>query len=493
MTKLVKDCPDNESPFPSSRRHRCPHTPPPAVIPLGSDSGPACLLSEYGEKFVSHGNTAVRISKHVPEELQPPEGPISNTTTFRSDYVPHRLTPRAPKPVQVCSPPAVEMALQTTYMQDFTQHPTQRNIVSKTEQHWSPPAKMDTRSVYNEEYRPWSLLKQKPFKTKDNLTISTEKFSALSTAQDDYCPKPGAVARHSFKPVPVLKESPPFEGDTTHRLSYVSHPPQRRAPRQKIVYEPNSVPLEAVSTHRHDYRGLRGERPRSCKARITWDGHRMPFEEVSEFQDKYREWKQPPCVRQRCTASYSPPEGEMELVSTAHGDFKGTRASPARSARPPIKAWSKGAPFEARSAMKEDYRAWESAERSCSAKPPHVRQSPDRFSATTTFRAHYTPKTASRAASFKPEAARLTPRHMETDTVYRCTYSEHKIQPCPASHAQPPGFHYTGKGRGGHLLYRPTAAPEKGVARPATAGSAKPKVSAATRPVKSAIFSPCKS
>lgn len=415
---------------------------------------------------------------------------MANTTTFRADYVPHKVTMRPAKATVVYLEPTEAMELKSTYMQDFVSHPVHKNIVSKTVTYNAPTAKMDTQSVYQEVYRCWGVVRPDPFRASDNLTLSQDKFDATTTCQDDFCPKSGGPVRESFKPTQQVQESQPFDGTTSYRLAFVSHPLQQRPPRKKVPYEPNAAPFNGVSIHRQDFRGLRGEVAKSTKIKSTWEASATPFEGVSEYQERYQAWPvQPPF--QRKSDGHCLPGGAMELISTAHGDFAGQQGPPAVSARPPIQAWCKGKPFDACSTMKTDYRAWEAERRGRTVRAEQTSPPSGPFESSTTSRREYTRKSVPRAPSYKPAQRPMSPRTMADDTVYRASYVNREHRRCPASFADPPGFEYKALGSGGHVLFRTaSAAGEQGAVRPSTATAARamPSHAAKTRAVRSATL-----
>lgn len=303
----------------------------------------------------------------------------------------------------------------------------------------------------------------------DNLKMNKGKFEGTTTFRADFCPKGPAEARESFKPTPEARETLPFEGATNYKTQYVSHPVQTRQPREKPTYRPTSAPFNGVSTHRQDYRGLPAEAAKPIRAKVAWESSTATFEGISEFQDKYKAWPMVPRHRHKAK-EYCPPEGDMEFLTTAHAHYLGNNdCQRPLSARPAIQAWVMDRePFQARSTMKEDYRAWESVQRPPMVHTDELEKPKGNFENTTTFRSAYTPKTTSRTTSFKPSQ-----KPMEEEAT--CTPKE--ITPCPAQNGSPPGFEYNSTEAGGHRLYRTISVEATGLTRQASATSEKPTYS----------------
>lgn len=310
-----------------------------------------------------------------------------------------------------------------------------------------------------------------------------------STSRADYCQKTESSRRKSFKPEHKLMESLPFEGKSVYHQMYVRHPVQSIPPKPKSPYKPSITPFQDISIHRQDYKGDRSSAVQSCKVKASWQPRSTPFEGKSECQDKFQAWPVRHVTSIRKAGAYSPPEGDMELTSTAHMDFRGARGCPATTARPSVKAWSKAEHFEARSTTQDHFRVWEGAKRGKSLKPVTTRLPLSAFADTSTFRAEFTPKKGENVTSFKPVQRLQSPCTMDCNTVYRSTFRKHEVQPCPACFNHGPEGHILCLGKNGHILH-PCAnlLPEepKVITRPSTADIPKSCRSTNIRPVKSA-------
>lgn len=338
-------------------------------------------------------------------------------------------------------------------------------------------------------YRAWKPQPQTSYKKADNLKVNNGTLDMTTTSRADYCQKTESSRRKSFKPEQKLTESLPFDGKSVYEQMYVQHPVQSIRSKPKTPYKPSSAPFQAISIHRQDYKGDRSSAVQSCKVKATWEPRLTPFEGKSECQDKFQAWPVRCVTSIRKGGDYSPPEGDMELTSTAHMDFRGAPGSSATTARPSMKAWSKGEPFEARSTTQDHFRAWEGAKRGKSLKPVSTRPPLSAFEGTTTFRAEFTPKKGENMKSFKPVQRLQSPCTMECDTIYRSTFRKHEVEPCPASFSHRSEGQVLCLGRNGYILYPCTKIPPeeaKVITRPSTADVYKSCRTTNTRPVRSA-------
>ncbi|XP_010886132.3 stabilizer of axonemal microtubules 1 isoform X2 [Esox lucius] len=408
------------------------------------------MLSEYQEKYPAHCTTVFRAAKKMKNEYQPPEGKISNMTTFKSDYVAHEVNQRPPKVVKAFVPPEGRMRHTSSYARDYPIHSAQeKNTKTMSKEYRPPTAKMVAQSEYKEEFRAWRNQKVQPYRTCDNLKLSNGKFEGTTTFQDDYGNKGLAEARKSFKPLPDLRETLSFDGATNYHTQYVPHPVQPRQPREKVVHRPSSAPLNGVSTYKHDYRGLPTEPVKPFRAKVAWERSPAVFSGISEFRDQYKAWPLQP------KHQANPPQGAMV----------GPCQLRPSSAHPPVESWTKiGEPLRSISTMKEDYRAWDLVPAPPAVYADVLEQPKGAFARTATFRSAYTPpKTSRHAVCFKP--AQTTGE----DPVDHSTNATKEIPFCPARGGCHPGFEYSSTGAGGHRLYRSISVRETGPSQLATA------------------------
>uniref|UniRef100_UPI003AACA7DD stabilizer of axonemal microtubules 2-like n=1 Tax=Centroberyx gerrardi TaxID=166262 RepID=UPI003AACA7DD len=445
------------------RRHLCSlraHTEEPCV------QVPARTATLPREKLREHRYTAPKNSKTYKDERQQLEGNNADVTTFKSDNVTHKLMQNPPKVPKPYVPPEGHMRCTSTYAQDNPIQAVEKHIACKVEEYHPPTAKMVFQSVYKDDFRAWNAHKLQPYRLCDNLKVNEGKFEMTTTSKDAYCHKNPVKVTDNFKPVPQMRESLPFDSITNYRSQYVTHPVQPRKPREKPLYHPNSAPLSRVFTSHQDYKGLPTEPVKSFKPKVAWERNPAAFDGTSEFGDKFKTWPLGPKFHHKAE-EYSPPQVRMLFLSTTHGDYTAQECQRPKSARPPVQAWMKDKePFQARSTMKEDYKAWGTVRRSPIVHKEELERPKEAFEYTTTSRSEYTPKTAQRAVSCKPTPKPLSPKPMlDETTVYRSSYTAKEIPRCPVRNGPPPGFEYNSVGVDGHRLYR-TISAETGTTRP---------------------------
>nr|XP_006629831.2 PREDICTED: stabilizer of axonemal microtubules 1 [Lepisosteus oculatus] len=429
--------------------HRCPHLP---TELFSSDT--ASFLTEYNEKFCPYGFSAVRQPHRAKDELQIHTGKMENTTTFRADYVRHKLSKAPTKTVKEYIQPEGDMMLDTTYSRAYISHPTQYPVPAVKPAMYRPSsANMDVIPTYKDDYRAWEIPKQEVIRTASNLKLCSAKFSNTTAFQDDYGARLPVKSEKSYKPVQEVKEPMPFDDLTNYKVEYVCHAVQPRLRTEKKAYKPQNAPFDGLTTHKRDYKGLIGAQTRPVKPKLAWQNTAPHFEASTEFQDKYKLWPVQPS-QPRKSVKHTPPEGAMDTISTTHADFVGHQVQPPRPARPPVQEWKKGEPFDAQSTMKEDYRPWEIKKRSPIVQVGEIEKPAGPFESTTTFQAHYVPHTLARATNYKLMPTMLQSQPFNADTTYSTSYTAKEIRVCPASFPVPPGFEHEETDPLGHKLYR---------------------------------------
>ncbi|KAI4900148.1 hypothetical protein NFI96_023865, partial [Prochilodus magdalenae] len=385
------------------------------------------LLTEYQENFLPRCTSGTCAAIKPQDEWKPLEGKMENTTMFRCDYVPHKVTRQPPEVPKLYVPPDGTLMLTSTYSADYHEHPVQKHLVAKQTREYCPPAtKMVAMSRYKEEFKPWHQERRQPFKTKDNLVVSQDKFVTTTAFKDDFCPKTYTSPRKNFRPTPQIKETLPFDGTTNYKLHYVSHPVQSKQPRKKEKYRPPSASFDGTSTHKQDYKGLPTEVPKPVKPKQAWKSSCASFQATTEFCDQYKPWSRQPKQSHK-RENYNPPLGDMTFLSTTHADYVAHQYHPVQRARPPIIAWEKEKePFQGKSVMKEDYKEWDT-----------VYQISSRYRRKSNTCMPFW-------STSRPEPV------MKNSTT---SYTGKPLELCPASFAEPPGFEYTCDAAG-HRLYR---------------------------------------
>lgn len=96
------------------RRHRCPHR------PANRGTYGPCTLSEYANKYKAHPMSPVQSCKPAAQAVKS-DGPISDKTTHRLDYVPHPLEKPHVHQQASYKQPEGDIDATTMYQKDYTE------------------------------------------------------------------------------------------------------------------------------------------------------------------------------------------------------------------------------------------------------------------------------------------------------------------------------------------------------------------------------------
>lgn len=267
-----------------------------------------------------------------------------------------------------------------------------------------------------------------------------EKFGNATTFQDDFVPR-SLVPRESFKPSNVAKLSDaPFDGVTSNKLHYIPHPVNVRLVKAPHEYKPNDQPFQDFTTHRHDYQGLPGQMPKSCKPEHITVSYDVPFQSSTEFQDRFQAWAAFP-LRQQKTSEYMSPTEEMDLTTTTGTTFIKHHIQPFVASRPLTRPTRSSVPFQGNTTMKEDFKAWKTQRQEMIRKPTEIHKADGKMEDMSTFKAHFIQHQLQPSNSCKPLTAPLrSEAPLEDETMYRTEFTPKKISTCPATFESVPGF-----------------------------------------------------
>ncbi|XP_051522260.1 stabilizer of axonemal microtubules 2 [Myxocyprinus asiaticus] len=435
----------------SCGRHRCPHQPT-ALYTKGSQNN---VLTEYTEKYPAYkGHTRPKSLK--PQQLyKTHQDPMDGTTTFRTDYIPYKVT-RRPERLQVeYKPKPGEIDLGTTYKQDFNLYEVQPFVPSRPKERvHTMNVKLDTVPTYKEDFRQWEISRRELSKPDMTYHPPAAKFGNSTTFQDDFVHK-GLVPRESYKPLNVAKLSDaPFENMTSNKISYVPHPVDARYVKPPEEYKPSGHPFQDLTTHRQDYQGLPGQLPKSCKPEQLKVVSNIPFQSNTEFRDHFQQW--PVSLPQvHKSMEYTSPTAHMDLTTTSHTDYIKHQVQPFVAAKPfSIPTKSSGS-FQGNTTMRDDFQPWVAQRQGMIRKQEEIRRSSGKMEDLTTFKAHFIQHELQPTLSFKPHNARLwTDAPLENETMYRTEFTAKRISMCPASFESPPGFVFDNCDDRGHRFFR---------------------------------------
>ncbi|XP_020006874.2 stabilizer of axonemal microtubules 1 [Castor canadensis] len=379
---------------------------------------------------------------------------MEGLTTSRRDFGLHKVVPVKLHQHDKFIPREENMELLTTYRQDYNPYPVCRvDPIKPRDSKYPCGDKMESLPTYKADYLPWNQPRREPLRPPHNYRPASNKFDNRTTHQDDYSMK-GLVNTMSCKPPAMPKLcNIPLEDLTNYKMSYVTHPLEKRFVHEADKFRPCEIPFESLTTHKESYRGLIGEPAKSLKPLSRPPGLDIPFFNTTEFRDKYQAWPTPQ-VFSRAPITYAPPEEKMDFLTTVQAHYTYPKGSPAQSCRPvlPIK---KSCLFEGSTTTKDDYKQWDSM---CTepVKPvPQLNFPAEPLDCLTTTQAHYVPHPPSNTKSCKPPWS--GPRGnipVEAQTTYSISFTPKEMRRCPASYPEPPGYIFEEVDPLGHRIYR---------------------------------------
>ncbi|XP_010875391.1 stabilizer of axonemal microtubules 2 [Esox lucius] len=435
----------------SCGRHRCPHQP----TALYGKASETCVLTEYTEKFPAYGGHSPPQSLKPLAVNQGDMGRMEGTTTFKTDFVPYKVTRRPGRQQAEYEPSPGDIDLGTTYSLDFSPYEVQPFAPSRPrERVQATGAKLDTVPTYKEDFRQWGVCKRELKKPELTFHPPDGRFVGHTTFQDDFLPR-GLVPRESFKPpvIPAVSDIP-FNGVTSNQLTYVPHLLEARYVKPPEPYKPSSQPLQDLTTNRRDYQGLPGQLAQSCKPDPVKMASDVPFQSSTEFKERFLEWPVALPLLHKSLDYVSPTE-HMDMTTTSGADYIPHNIQPFISAKPFNRSTKSTAPFQGRSTMRDDFQPWVAKRQGIVKKPEEMQRASGRMDDLTTFKAHYTPHQLKPTVSFKPANAPLrTQAPMEGGTMYSTEFTPKRISICPASYESPPGFAFEKSDDRGHKFYR---------------------------------------
>ncbi|CAH2274104.1 stabilizer of axonemal microtubules 2 [Pelobates cultripes] len=436
-------------------RHRCPHNP----TMIFEKSGKPCVLTEYVEKYPQYDQVLPPKSMKPKEELQENRGRMEGVSTFKSDYLPYDVLNRPRRHQEVYKPKPGHMDHGTTYKRDFNTYEIQPVAPVRPVERRQNIGKFDGNPTYKDDFKAWDIQKRELAKQDNAYQPPKEKFGNLTTFQDDYFQKE-LIPRESYRPPNVSRRiNIPFDGLTSHRISYIPYKLEPKLVRDREEYKPSSQPFDDLTTHRLNYKGALGELTKSFKPEHGKVGSSARFEGSSEFKDSFQPWLIPSRYIHKVD-EYIPPNAHMESDTTTHRDYVQHQLSYVAPARPVSHGRRSSAPFQGNTTMKDDFKAWEAQRQGIIKREHQLPNASGKFDGLTTFRAHYQPHEISLTENYKPYMAVRNYVPFEGETMYHSEYTAKKNEICPAVYPSPPGYVFETVDSRGHKMYRKTLTPE---------------------------------
>ncbi|NXJ82296.1 SAXO1 protein, partial [Trogon melanurus] len=443
--------------FLSCRSHRCPHLP---TNPYDR-SEKTCMLSEYMEKYPLYPITVPREPFDPRKAYEMVQIPMEGISTTKKDFVAHEVLPRKPKLPEKAIKSGESMDLTSTYKQDYNPYPiSQAPPCLPCVTRHIPNAKMDTRTTYEDDYVLWSEPKAEMIRPNDRFCPSEEKFNYKTVVQDDYLYR-GPVTTQSCKPLSLVQKTKvPCENITNYRVNYVPHPLKKRYVHKKEKYKASEVPFDGLTTHKLSYKALASQPAKPANPyhpKLLYD---LPFDSTTEFQEKFQPWPQPPIFPKK-TVVYLPPVEKMDLHTTTQIHYKHPNGKPAKMCRSSAQLAKSTEPVNNCSTMKEDYKPWLCEKEKPIIHAPELTFPTKPMDCLTTFQTHYVPHPLTVTKNCKPSWS--GPKHdtqLDAKTIYTTSYTPKCIVRCLASYKTPPGYVFDGVNADGHNLYLPASKSE---------------------------------
>uniref|UniRef100_A0A8B9GLU7 Stabilizer of axonemal microtubules 1 n=1 Tax=Amazona collaria TaxID=241587 RepID=A0A8B9GLU7_9PSIT len=436
-----------------ARCHRCPHLP---SRPYDKTEKP-CMLSEYKEQYPLHPITAREGSFKPKAVYKVADIRMEGTSTTKRDYVAQEVSPRKLIPPQKHVKSDETMDCTTTYKQDYNSYPiSQVPPCLPCETKHIPNVKMNTRTTYEDDYVLWNEQKTGLIRPDNRFHPSEEKFDHRTIFQDDYLYR-GPVATQNFKPTNQVQKTKAPEYITNYRLNYVPHPPEKHYVHKKEKYKANDVPFDGLTTHKVSYKGIPGQPAKlskPCQSKCLSD---IPFSSTTEFQEKYQAWPRASIFTKK-PAVYLPPLEKMDLQTTTKIHYKHPNGKPAKMCQPVAQEPKSTGPFNGSSTMKEDYKPWLCKRLKPIIHAPELTFSAKPMDCLTTFQTHYVPYQPTVTKSYKP--AQSGPKDqtpLQAKTVYTTSYTPKPFVRCLASYKHPPGYVFEETSADGHNFYLPAS------------------------------------
>ncbi|KAM9367330.1 stabilizer of axonemal microtubules 1-like [Phaethornis superciliosus] len=440
---------DSQSDFSilNSACHQCPHL---LTRPYDKSDKPR-MLSEYRDQYPLHPNTAPRDPLKPNDSIKMEDVPMESITTTKRDYPAHEVLPKEAKPPAEYVKSEKRTDLTSTYKQHYNAYSISQVHPCLPPVRPIPKDKMETRTTYKDDYVPRNEPRTEIIRPNNRFCPPEEKFNHKSVVQDEYRYR-GPVATESCKPLNLdQKSKAPFQEMTDYKATYVPHLLEKRYAHKYEEYKASEVPFDGLTTHKISYKGLLGQpaKPvKPCQRKLP----DTPISSSTEFREKYQAWPYLPVFTKKPDV-YLPPSEKMDLHTTSEIDYKNLNGKPATICRPFDKLNKSTGPLNSSSTMKEDYKPWLCKKQEPIIPTPQMTFSDKPMDCLTTFQANYVPHPSSVTRSCKPAwfPQQCTP--LDGTTTYATTYTPKGTVRCLASYKHPPGYVFETTDADGHKLF----------------------------------------
>ncbi|KAH9520109.1 Stabilizer of axonemal microtubules 1 [Bulinus truncatus] len=406
-------------------RHHCPHRP----WRPGGDYG-ECLVTSYNTAYKPHPLQPRESCKPDQSALRSEE-PLSDKTTFRTDYIKHPLDKPFIHQHEPYRKPDGDLDTLTSYHRDYTEKHAPPAQMIKHDGQRQLPARFEGEPTYKIDYRKWPLEKQQA-KHPDSWVPPTQPFEGQSTFTRDFR-KYNEPPRKSMKPNEAHQMSDaPFDGHTGYRDDYIRHAFQPREMKEKELYKASNVPFDGLTTFNRDYTKKNAPKTESCKPNSEAFQSDAPLDDLTTFKNDYRKWNgERPFVHN--PEQYKKPEGEMDHNTTHRLQYKAHPLQKVALMKPGEGRVMIPGEFNGLTNYNSDYKPWGVQREQPKARDGWVPNTVP-FDGTPTYKAHYVPHSIAPSKSMKPDASALmSDAPFDDKTMYRTEYVRKNAEICPAA------------------------------------------------------------
>jgi len=387
------------------------------------------MITSYNTTFKQHPIQPRESFK--PDQTKLNSGdPLSDKTTFRSDYIKHPLEKPYVHAHDAYKKPQGEIDTMTSYHRDYTEKQAKPAQMIKHDGQRNLPAKFEGEPTYKNDFRKWPLEKvqQKP---REGWVPSNQPFEGQSTFTRDFR-KYNEAPRAPLKPSQATHMSDaPFDGNTGYRDDYIKHPFQQREQREKEKFKPSNVPFDGMTTFGRDFTKKQAGRTETCKPDHQAYQSDAPLDDMTTFKNDYRKWNgERPYVHQPDV--YQKPEGEIDLNTTSKLQFKAHPTQRVAMVKPGDGRVMFPGEFSGLTNYKSDFKPWEMTRE---APKPREGWVPNNvpFEGCPTYKSHYTKHSMMPVKSMKPDASAMQSGPFEDATMYRTEFVKKQADICPAA------------------------------------------------------------
>lgn len=311
--------------------------------------------------------------------------------------------------------------------------------------------------TYKTDYKKWELERPVRHNNGDGWKPPTEKFEGTSTAKSDfighYEPR-----RQPFKPAATVSASDaPFGGSSDYKDAYVRHPVEGRQQKQREIWQPTGVPMDAMTTFQRDFTPKAYARPAMVRPVNQVHSAETPFAEDTTHRMDFKEWPLDRHFVHRAP-DYQKPEGVIDGVSSYKSEYVALPYVKEAPKRPADRSRRAG-PFDGTTNYRETYIQHPLSKTSpVQTRGDYVPPSVP-FEGESTFTSHYHAHPLAPSKPFKPTGSNVkSDAPFDGTTLYKVEYTAKQLEPCPAAMLETPrsNFKLAEVDTTGHRYYEPS-------------------------------------